>query len=1117
MNWSKNRLRKYYLTTIGWGNVLAFFFVIVSCKTNENSNTPDYLFESIDPLKSGITFSNDLDENEDFNIIEYLYFYNGGGVAVGDINNDGLVDIYFSANQLPNRLYLNKGNLEFEDITELAGLSSPGAWKTGVSMVDINGDGLLDIYVCRLGNYKGIEGKNELYINNGDLTFTERAEEYGLDFKGFSTQAAFFDYDGDGDLDMYLLNHAVHTERSYGRASLRYLDDGLAGDKLYRNNLDRGIKKFTSVTNEAGIFSSQIGYGLGVGIADVNNDGWPDIYVSNDFNENDYLYINQKNGSFEEVISSSFAYSSRFSMGSDLADFNNDGWVDVMSLDMLPKDEITQKMSAGEDSYEIFNLKLNFGFERQASRNMLHLNNKNGTFSEIGQYASVYASDWSWSVLMADFDNDGYKDVFISNGINRRPNDLDYINFITERNAETEISNLEMAKRMPLGLVKNYFFKNSGLNTFEDVSKSWGITEPSISNGAVYADLDNDGDLDLIVNNINQKASVFRNTIQENEKKKGSNRFLKVRFEGSGNNTFGIGCRVMAFKNDKVLISENFTSRGFQSSISPEIHLGLGDFQVLDSLIVIWPGGLSEKIENVPTDQTLTFLQKNAKTTYKYKTESPGFYWKKLNSEETGLDFEHVENNYNDFNLEALLPHKLSKEGPAFSIRDINGDNLDDIIFGGANGQKTAVFVQNEMGGFLEIDFPELEVDATLEDICIAWADLNQDGLDDLVIGRGGNIPEAEKILSDSKVYFGKGDGKFENGISLPIDPELQVSVILPLDFDKDGWIDLFVGGRNVAGKYGEIPRSYLLKNQGNGNFVDFTETWAPDIKKIGKIKDAVFIDLNRDGKEELILLGEWMGIRIFSLLHGKYSEQSKAFGLEKTNGWWNVIHIADIDKNGFPDLILGNLGLNNRLKPNLEHPLKMWVKDLDGNGSLEQIIAYGIGNNYFPMANRDELVKKLPQLKKDFVENADFAGKTVDQIFRRLPLADADLFEVDDFSSMVFMNDGIRLDPQPLPEIAQFAPILAIETVDLDGDGILDLIFGGNMVETHPYFGAYLGSWGTVLKGEGNGKFKQFDISSLAIQGQIRHIKTLKVKDKTWVLFIKNDGPTEVFECCKF
>jgi enediyne biosynthesis protein E4 len=1107
-----NQFRKFFLNPKWRTTLLQLVILFSSCKSKEGKNEQDLLFQSIDPLKSGISFSNDLNEDEDFNIIEYLYFYNGGGVAVGDINNDGLIDIYFSANQLPNKLYLNKGNMQFEDITDQSGLASLGGWKTGVSMVDINGDGLLDIYLCRLGNYKGIDGKNELYINNGDLTFTESAQEYGLDFKGFSTHVAFFDYDGDGDLDMYLLNHAVHTEKSYGRASLRYMDDGLAGDKLFRNNLDKGEKKFTVVSNEANIFSSHIGYGLGVGIADVNNDGWPDIYVSNDFNENDYLYLNQGDGSFKEILEEAIVYSSRFSMGNDMADFNNDGWIDIMTLDMLPEDEIVQKMSAGEDSYEIYKLKLNFGFGRQASRNMLQLNNKNGKFSEIAQLAGVYATDWSWSGLFADFDNDGWKDIFISNGINRRPNDIDYINFITERNPSREISNLELANKMPSGKVNNYLFKNNGDLTFQDVSREWGIVKPSVSNGAVYVDLDNDGDLDLVVNNINDFAGIFENRTNE-YLSSGKRNFIKIRFEGAGLNTFGIGCRVQVFAKNQVLIQENFTSRGFQSSIAPEMIFGLGEIAILDSLQVKWPGRKMETLYNIPVNQTLIFEESMAKPTLNSTMLGEKSIFSKMDSAMTGLDYYHIENEYNDFNLEPLIPHKLSMEGPAIAIGDYNGDGLEDIFLGGASGQPGVIYEQNSLGKFEVKSQSELAKDSSLEDVCAVFFDINQNGLLDLVVGRGGNIPDQNLLESDTKIYVNQGNGNYSEGIGLPIDKNLQVSVILPYDVDGDGRQDLMVGGRNIAGKYGEIPKTYILRNKGDGEFEDITNEVAPELQFVGMVKDAVWVDINQDGLKDLVVVGEWMPVSVFMNENGKLINRTVEYGLEKTNGWWHTIIVEDLTGNGFPDLIIGNQGLNTRIKTSEDYPLKMWVKDFDKNGSLEQILSYAIEGKYFSIANRDELVKKIPSIKKDYVRNQDFAGKSVEQIFSRFNLKEANTFHAYEFSSMIFYNEGGVFKPEPLPIQAQFAPSMALLLEDIDGDGIKDLITGGNNVENAPYFGAYLGSWGIILKGHSDGHFTPFDNYSLGISGQIKAIKSIEVRGKKWYLFVKNNDKLEVFQ----
>jgi enediyne biosynthesis protein E4 len=1091
-------------------------FIISSCSKKADSQNIEKLFVALNSKETGIDFTNQLTESEEFNIIEYLYFYNGGGVAVGDINNDGLLDIYFSSNQLPNKLYLNKGNMSFEDITDISGTSSIGPWKTGVSMEDINGDGLLDIYVCRLGDWKGISGKNELYINNGDLTFTESANLYGLDFQGFSTQAAFFDYDRDGDLDMYLLNHAVHTENSYGRASLRYLDSGPEGDRLFRNNSEKGEKKFTPVTNEAGIFSSQIGYGLGIGIADINNDGWPDIYVSNDFNENDYLYINQGNGTFKESSAEALTYTSRFSMGSDLADFNNDGWIDIMSLDMLPEDEIVQKMSAGEDSYEIYNLKLNFGYGRQTTRNSLQLNNANGTFSEISQLSGVNATDWSWAPLFADFDNDGWKDLFISNGITRRPNDMDYINFITNPEIKDglvqrpDISDLKISGKMPPGNVSNYLFKNSGNLTFENVSEAWGISQATISNGAVYADLDNDGDLDLIVNHINQPSEIFENRL--NQLSDGDNHsFLKIRFEGIGNNRFGIGARVEAYIRGAKIIQENFTARGFQSSIAPEIHMGLGKTNSIDSLIIAWPSGKIETILNLEVNRLLTVKEENAFPLPISKKKAPIPFLQKLSSQETGLEFFHLEDDYNDFNKEPLLPHKFSQEGPAFAIGDTNGDGLEDIFIGGASGQEAVLFLQKQSGKF-ERSTQEIFIkNQESEDTYARFLQAEKKGFANLLLLKGGNIPSdsiSNRLLLNQRqeLYYDFND--------LPLDPQNQYSVAIPHDIDGDGLEDLFIGGRNVRGKYGALPRSYILKNSENGSYVDITSQIAPDLASIGMVKSASWVDLDQDGNMDLVVVGEWMPVSIWMHRDGKLVNETEIFGLSRSSGWWNTVEIGDFNGDGFPDLVLGNLGLNSRLKASIEAPVRMYVKDFDGNGSLEQILTYHKNGLEYTTATRDELVKQIPVLKKEFVRHSDFAGKTVEEIFKKFKLKEAKQFEATQFESVVLLNNGGKgFSLKPLPIEAQFAPLQAICIHDIDDDGILDLILGGNMTAASPYFGAYQGSHGLVLKGNGDGVFSSMGNGKLGIRGDIKHIRSIQVKNEKWILFVKNDGEIEVFK----
>ena len=1097
-------------------------FIFFSCTKNSNLEQENTLFVSLPPQKTGVDFINLLTETEEFNIIEYLYFYNGGGVSVGDINNDGLIDIYFSSNQGPNKLFLNKGKMVFEDISKMSGLESLGSWKTGVSMVDINGDGLLDIYVCRLGNFKGISGKNELYINNGDLTFSEKAAAYGLDFQGFSTHASFFDYDRDGDLDMYLLNHAVHTEKSFGSASLRNLDDGLAGDRLYINNLDQGEKRFSDITLEAKIYSSQLGYGLGTGISDLNNDGWPDLYVSNDFNENDYLYLNKGDGTFQDQTSSAINYSSRFSMGSDFADMNNDGWVDFITLDMLARDETIQKLSAGEETEEILQQKLNYGFERQFSRNCFQLNNGNGTFSEIAQLSGISATDWSWGVLLADYDNDGWKDIFISNGIVRRPNDLDYMNFITNPNLDNglqnnaDISDLELASEMPPGDVANFFFRNNKDLTFQDVSSSWNVSKKNISNGSAYADLDNDGDLDLIINNINAAAEILENQ-QAQQVGKTKNNFLKIRFKGLGANKFGLGSRVEAFGNSKLIIQENFTSRGFQSSTAPEVHLGLGEISSLDSLKVIWPSGKIEKFTNVNANQTLTVDESAAKASPSYLAQIKAPFLKVIENELSGLNFDHYEDNFNDFNYESLLPHKLSQEGPALAVGDVNGDGREDVYVGGASGQAGTLFVQVNGGKFQKSNQPILEKDAALEDTEAIFFDSNKDGFLDLVVGRGGNVADPNDSGGQSKIYLNNGKGEFQQSINLPLEKNVQVSVILAHDFDEDGLEDLMVGGRNVAGKYGQIPRSYLLKNLGGNRYQDITNQIAPELANLGMVKDAAWTDIDADGNQDLIVIGEWMPITIFLNKNGKLVNGTVRFGLENTNGWWSSIAIEDFNQDGFPDLVVGNLGLNNRLKPTNEFPIKMVVADFDKNGSSEQIISYPVDGNYFTVATKDELVKQIPILKKEFVHYNDFAGKTVDEIFAKFQIKEAPYLKSYQFESVVLYNQkGKNFIAQVLPIESQFSPIEDIAVEDIDQDGYLDLILGGNTTAVASYFGSYQGNWGLILKGDATGSFKTFKESPLKIKGDVKKIREVSVGTKKWLIFAKNNSSLEVFSISK-
>ena len=1092
-----------------------FYFVVFACVKVDPNETP--LFFELPSSHTQITFYNTLEENDKLNIIEYLYFYNGGGVAIGDINNDGLPDIYFSSNQGENKLYLNKGNMVFEDISETAGVTSQGSWKTGVTMVDINGDGLLDIYLCRVSGYKGLTGKNELYINQGDLSFKEEAAEYGLDFQGFSTQAAFFDFDKDGDLDMYLLNHAVHTERSYGTSSLRYRDHPTSGDRLYRNNLNEGEKRFRSVTSDAGIYSSHIGYGLGVGIADFDQDGWPDIYVSNDFNENDYIYLNNKDGTFREVSKVALGHSSRFSMGNDLADFNNDGWVDILTLDMHPPNEAVLKRSAGEDAYEIHDLKLRFGFGRQVAQNALHLNSGTGTFSEIAQLAGIYATDWSWAGLFADFDLDGQKDIFISNGIKRRPNDMDYINFIMDEDRSDglkknpDLADKVLIDQMPEGDVTNFFFKNNGNLTFLDVSAEWGMNLPGISNGVAYADLDNDGDLDLVVNHLNGKAGVFKNLIKERAEDV-SAYYLQVQFEGEGFNRFGLGAVIWAFGGGRLVYHENYSTRGFQSSVPPRITMGLGTVEQLDSMVVRWPSGKIQRLYQVLANQRLTVKESLAKhVDWKWRKSQEESFFQPV-SEKLGICFEHFEDEFNDFNEEYLLPHKLSREGPRPATWVNEEGDTEWLFFPGPADQSGKLYRADAASKkFIEIQVEAIATDSVFEDVNAIFFDSNNNSLPDLYVMAGGNRKAQVVGPAYDRLYLNQGNGKFIAASATMPQVDLQSSVALAADWDGDGRLDLFIGGRTVPGSYGQSPQSVLLRNRGDG-FEPWTKQAGLEDGKVGMVTDALAVDVNRDGWQDLVLVGEWMPPSIWINEGGKFSDQTAAYGLDNLRGWWYRVRAEDLNGDGYPDLVVGNLGLNSKLKS----PAYLYLADFDNNGKTDPILAYEKQGRKFPIGTRDELVRQIPSLKKDFGTHGSFAGKTISQIFSKNDLTKADEMQVDTFESMVLMNvNGQQFIPSPLPVEAQVSPVFGLEFLDLNGDGHLDLILGGNFLHAAPYFGPYDAGKGCILIGDGMGGFQPVssEFSNWSVYGEIRDISLISAFAKQWLIVSRNDDTVSVFQ----
>lgn len=1058
-------------------------FALCSCGRQEKNKT---LFEELSPNETGVDFTNQLHEDDQFNIIEYLYFYNGGGVAVGDINNDGLIDLYFSSNQEPNKLFLNKGNFKFEDISSSSNVAGLGNWKTGVTMADVNGDGYLDIFSCGVGGYKGFTGQNQLLINKGDLTFEDKTEEYNLSFQGFSTQASFFDYDNDGDLDMFLVNHSVHSVRSYGDVMLRHQSDPKAGDKLYRNDLiPTGKAGFTEVTSRANINSSQIGYGLGVGISDLNNDGYLDIYISNDFHENDYLYINQQDGSFKQELETSMAHSSRFSMGNDIGDINNDGWQDIVTLDMLPKEESIIKASGGEDPYDIFTFKLKFGYHYQVARNSLQLNrgiNSDGTllFSDIAPFARVEATDWSWGPLLADFDNDGFRDFFVANGIVRRPNDLDYINYISTDSAQRFLSDRQMIDKMPSGKVPNYFFRNTGKKAFDDVSESWIGLNPTLSNGAAYADLDNDGDLDLIVNNINEVASVYRNDSDS------KSNYLNVKLEGNSPNIFGIGSKVIVYSNGLESAQELIPTRGWLSSSSYELHFGLGEETNIDSVLVIWPDNYYEKIKTLKTNQTITLKQLDAKVKWNYHSATH----KKILQPVEVLDYKHVENSYSDFESERLVPHSLSSQGPKMSVRDVNGDKLDDVFIASAKGKPSSIFFQSKTGIFSKSSQKELESDSLYEDTASVFFDADGDKDLDLVVVSSGETGSGDYM--QPRLFINDGRGNFSKSVNAFENISISSTCIVKFDFDNDGDIDLFIGARSVVGNYGISPKSYLLANDGTGKFID--ESKRLPQSSIGMVTGAVWTDLDSNGSSDLVVVGEWMPITfLLQDPSGNFTDQTKEFGFDKTHGWWNTIAEADVDGDGDLDFLVGNAGLNSRFRASVNEPVELWVGDIDGNGSSDPIITYYNNHIRYPFISKDQLIKQVPTLKKKFLKYEVFKNVILEDIISGSDLLKFIHKKTETFASVWIekKGNGVYVTHE-LPIEAQLFPIFAFAVDDLNADKIPDILAVGNWYEVEPELGRQDAGNGLVLLGQPNLVFTSLTSqqTDFIIKGQGRDIK---------------------------